>query len=378
LVLLGELGLAQQLGIPLCRRHAQDLRKKGQIVPCLRWACRAEHFSPTPHGSYVSELLDDLADENFDSLISALTPKEDTEPLDRYPSEFLLSRLAPEGFPQLLAPSGRLYCFSQYARSRALRLAGHPSADFAPTLVRMLITGVTSAKLSQNILDKEILPALRRDRKRAAECTFQDIVADETVGELGITWTSMPLTNGKLMVKKAVGWANTNGFEPGDEISDINGVKVGSIDGPELEDMLKAQGQRPLRLKKKDSPALGAEDALLLMRYVQCASKDQFKRASGSCLSANIGKELHGEIGECLSRAILREPGIYNVALSPQLSRTESPNTAAGMGRRGSLAGRRGSFAATNAPSLNRHASTPGPAVMSSRRASVPAFGLAA
>merc|ERR1712056_175879 len=79
LVLLGELGLAQHLGIQLCRRHSQDLRKKGQLVACLRWACRAEHFSSTPQGSYVSELLDSLADENLDSLLSALSPKEDTE-----------------------------------------------------------------------------------------------------------------------------------------------------------------------------------------------------------------------------------------------------------------------------------------------------------
>eukprot|EP00929_Paragymnodinium_shiwhaense_P008854 TRINITY_DN112827_c0_g1_i1.p1 TRINITY_DN112827_c0_g1~~TRINITY_DN112827_c0_g1_i1.p1 ORF type:complete len:689 (-),score=124.36 TRINITY_DN112827_c0_g1_i1:76-2037(-) len=162
--LVANLGLSDKLGSKVCRKRALDARKKGDLATCLRWACRAED-SCEASGVFVSELLDELCSENLKTILEVLTPADLTEPLDRYPTTFLLTLLSTSESgsgerPVSLAPSGRLYFLTQYARCRAMRLAGQPAQQWAPALVRLLVQGVTMPALAQAVLEEDIMPVL--------------------------------------------------------------------------------------------------------------------------------------------------------------------------------------------------------------------------
>jgi len=158
LALLEDLHLSADLGVRLCRRRERSLRCSGDILGCLRWACRAECCGASARGFYVSEVLDILAEEDLPSLLLALTPPE-YEPLVRYPPDYLLEKLGLTS-RQPLPPSGRMYFFVQYARCRALHEGGRPPADYAPTLVRLLNTGSATPALTRAIIQEELMPAL--------------------------------------------------------------------------------------------------------------------------------------------------------------------------------------------------------------------------
>eukprot|EP00747_Dinoflagellata_sp_TGD_P183812 gnl/TRDRNA2_/TRDRNA2_38963_c0_seq1.p1 gnl/TRDRNA2_/TRDRNA2_38963_c0~~gnl/TRDRNA2_/TRDRNA2_38963_c0_seq1.p1 ORF type:complete len:688 (+),score=130.58 gnl/TRDRNA2_/TRDRNA2_38963_c0_seq1:91-2064(+) len=176
LTLLVDLGLHTHLGAKVCRSRAQQLRRSGDFGGCLRWACRAEGYSARPRGYYVSELLEEVADDDLVSLLAVFTPANpEAEPLDVYPPASLLELLGPPTAPgssgtaaaslaaSLAAPSGRLYFLVQYARCRALRLAGHRPSAWAPALVRLLALGVAPPRLARMVIEEELVPALVED-----------------------------------------------------------------------------------------------------------------------------------------------------------------------------------------------------------------------
>lgn len=161
LAVLEDLNLSGKFGAQVCRRRARELRST-DTAGCIRWACRAEQYESRPRGYFVSELLDDFAEENLEALLSVLSPPGRDEPLTRYPPAWLSSLLGscPTAASQesTLAPSGRLYFYVQYARCRALRTAGPPSA-YAPSFVHLLSYGVVPTNLAKVLLD-ELLPVL--------------------------------------------------------------------------------------------------------------------------------------------------------------------------------------------------------------------------
>ncbi|CAK0877113.1 unnamed protein product, partial [Prorocentrum cordatum] len=175
ITLVVELGLGERLGVSPCRRWAEDERKRGDVLGCLRWACRAEQCGGEPRGFFVSGLLDDIADEATgpERLAAALAPPGGAArdpPLERpggqplYPPEWLAGALRlPAGRLAELAPSGRLYFFVQLARCRARREAGRPPAEWAPQLVRLLSEGVAPPAGAREVVEGELLPVLMGD-----------------------------------------------------------------------------------------------------------------------------------------------------------------------------------------------------------------------
>lgn len=164
--LLGDLDMQAKLGLQHCRWYAQKCRSSGDIAGCLRWACHAETCCKEPRGYYVSELLDALAAEDLSGLLDAISPSDLTEALEQYPPAHLLALLRMPSDDAAAgagcrAPSGRLYFYVQYARCRAVRLAGKPASAYTPTLVRMLVTGAAPPGLARVIIEDELVPALK-------------------------------------------------------------------------------------------------------------------------------------------------------------------------------------------------------------------------
>lgn len=166
MALLVDLGLAPDLGPRQCRLRASHLRDAGDLAGCLRWACQAEHYSACARGYHVSEMLDSIADSKpeLDALLSVLTSEGLDEPLARYPPESLVNIVSSHGLSAELVPSGRLYFIVQYARCRALKLAGRPSEEWAPCLVGLLTTGSAGpASLVRSVVQDDLLPVLSED-----------------------------------------------------------------------------------------------------------------------------------------------------------------------------------------------------------------------
>jgi len=165
LAMLADLNLLADLGVRHCRRRAQALRFSGDVMGSLRWACRAERCGSFAFGYFVSELLGNLAEEDLNALLEALTPADLSGSLEPYPPQSLLAGLAPASEEDmdprdLLPPSGRLYFYSVYARCRSMRLAGLAASSYAPALVQLLAAGVAPPKLAETLLREELLPAV--------------------------------------------------------------------------------------------------------------------------------------------------------------------------------------------------------------------------
>eukprot|EP00927_Polykrikos_kofoidii_P066242 TRINITY_DN61879_c0_g1_i1.p1 TRINITY_DN61879_c0_g1~~TRINITY_DN61879_c0_g1_i1.p1 ORF type:complete len:730 (+),score=85.27 TRINITY_DN61879_c0_g1_i1:231-2420(+) len=180
--LLIDLGFSERAGKTVCRGWAQNKRSSGDLRGCLRWVCRSEHFG-VASGAFVSEFIDELAEDNLEDLLTVLRPPDMSEPLDRYPPEFLVHLLVPwkvgdlrplsgevQGdFSGLLAPSGRLYFYTQYARCRACRLAGALGSVFAPTLVHLLASGVVPPNIVPKLIEEELWPVLCKEENALEE-----------------------------------------------------------------------------------------------------------------------------------------------------------------------------------------------------------------
>jgi len=165
LATLADLNLLADSGVRHCRRRAQALRFSGDVMGSLRWACRAERCGSFAFGYFVSELLDNLADEDLNALLEALTPSDLSESLEAYPPQSLLAGLIQASGEDmdprdLLPPSGRLYFYSVYARCRSMRLAGLAACSYAPALVQLLAAGVAPPKFAEKLLREELLPAV--------------------------------------------------------------------------------------------------------------------------------------------------------------------------------------------------------------------------
>eukprot|EP00932_Pfiesteria_piscicida_P012064 SRR837773.23367.p1 GENE.SRR837773.23367~~SRR837773.23367.p1 ORF type:complete len:465 (-),score=163.03 SRR837773.23367:116-1510(-) len=164
--LLVELDLAAALGPRQCRRRAERLRDAGDMAGCLRWVCQAEQYCAPSRGYYVSEMLDKIAESKpeLEALMSVLTAEGLDEPLVRYPPEALVAILSPCDMTREIVASGRLYFIVQYARCRALKLAGKPAAEWAPCLVGLLTSGSAGpASLVKSVVEEELLPVLSEE-----------------------------------------------------------------------------------------------------------------------------------------------------------------------------------------------------------------------
>eukprot|EP00933_Yihiella_yeosuensis_P041219 TRINITY_DN35636_c0_g1_i1.p1 TRINITY_DN35636_c0_g1~~TRINITY_DN35636_c0_g1_i1.p1 ORF type:complete len:714 (-),score=154.17 TRINITY_DN35636_c0_g1_i1:60-2201(-) len=191
LTLIEDLGLSRSLGAAQCWKRAEQLRASGNFLGCLRWACWAEAGVATSSeaaaswGSLrtnagqekdelkvrsccakISEMLDELAEEDLHRLLEALTPTDLEEPLEKYPPSSLLKSLSPAEAKvslRTLPQSGRLCFFVQYARCRALRLSGRAGSSWAPVLTSLLVQGLASPSIVRVVLKEELAPVLEED-----------------------------------------------------------------------------------------------------------------------------------------------------------------------------------------------------------------------
>jgi len=166
LEILHELDLLYSIGGEECLSRSNRLRSEGKMGGCLRWACQANLLVGGDRSKdyLISELLDDIAskEDEFNSLLAALTPLRTDEPLKKYPPQELEEMLAPiTGARAAGVRSGRLYFLVQYARCRSLRLSAQPASVWAPELVELLVSGAAGpASLRRQILEEELLPVL--------------------------------------------------------------------------------------------------------------------------------------------------------------------------------------------------------------------------
>ena len=175
LSVLDDLELAE-LGRQHCWQRARLLRKSGDLLGALNWACWAvvgiqssEHETESSlklskGEAQISDFCDEMVEQDMAALLAALAPANLEESFDDCPSPALLAAMAPPGAPAplpTLPASARLYFFIQYlglgngaaaevpsqhvlprflaryARCHALHAAGRPTASWAPVLVKL-------------------------------------------------------------------------------------------------------------------------------------------------------------------------------------------------------------------------------------------------
>jgi len=165
LALLADLGLSAELGVRLCTQKAGVERRSGHICKALHWGGKAEEALHHPTGFVMSELLDDLAATDLQSLLDALAPPDPDEPLDFFPPRWLQQRLL---LPAVLLEGGRifgrLYFYVQLARCRAARTSRVQAAEWASHLAYLVVCGRGSHQLALRVLSEDLEPVLSMEQ----------------------------------------------------------------------------------------------------------------------------------------------------------------------------------------------------------------------